>query len=335
MNDIRPDAVVRSVACDAAADALDPRCDEPRGRGGDGGAGGLSLRRIRRRLLPLHLGHVLRLVRGIRQAGAARAGRARCGRDGAARMCWARSCACCIRRCRSSPRNCGTASAMASRCSLIRAPWPEAGRGAGCRGGARGTRLGGAADLRGALGAHRDERAARHADADPAAGRRAGDAGARPALDRRDPPAGARIGAGAAGGRDAEGRRRRWCWTRRRWCCRWPRPSTSPPNARGWAGARQGRGEAKKVEQKLDNADFVAARRRRWWRRTASGWLNPGRHRAAGGGAGADRRLRPARGKQGKGTSNDRMGQVEAAEPPHHGRAGAGAAPLATTTPWA
>ena len=29
-------------------------------------------------------------------------------------MCWARSSACCIRRCRSSPRNCGTASATAS-----------------------------------------------------------------------------------------------------------------------------------------------------------------------------------------------------------------------------
>ena len=53
--------------------------------------------------------------------------------------------------------------------SLIRTSWPEADRGAGCGGGARGARLGGAADLRGALGAHRDERAARQADADPAA----------------------------------------------------------------------------------------------------------------------------------------------------------------------
>ena len=31
-------------------------------------------------------------------------------------------------------------------------------------------------------------------------------------------------------------------------------------------------GEAAKLAKKLDNADFVAARRRTWWRRTASGW---------------------------------------------------------------
>ena len=31
-------------------------------------------------------------------------------------------------------------------------------------------------------------------------------------------------------------------------------------------------GEARKIGQKLDNADFVAVRRARWWRRTASGW---------------------------------------------------------------
>ena len=53
--------------------------------------------------------------------------------------------------------------------SLIRASWPEADHGAGCGGGARGARLGGAADIRGALDPHRDERAGRQADTDPAA----------------------------------------------------------------------------------------------------------------------------------------------------------------------
>ena len=81
----------------------------------------------------------------------------------------------------------------------------RAGYRARCGGGARRARLGGAADLRGALGAHRDERAARHADADPAARCRAGDAGARAALDGGDPASGARIRVAGAGGRDAEG----------------------------------------------------------------------------------------------------------------------------------
>ena len=44
MNDIRPDASFDPVARDAAADALDPRCDEPRDRGGGRGAGSVSLR---------------------------------------------------------------------------------------------------------------------------------------------------------------------------------------------------------------------------------------------------------------------------------------------------
>ena len=70
MNAIRPDASFDPSQCNAAADPLDPRRDEPRDRGGDRGAGGVSLRRIRRGLLPFHLEHVLRLVPGIRQAGA-------------------------------------------------------------------------------------------------------------------------------------------------------------------------------------------------------------------------------------------------------------------------
>ena len=53
--------------------------------------------------------------------------------------------------------------------SLIRASWPEPAAVPDALGRARRTRLGGAADLRGTLGAHRDERAARQADADPAA----------------------------------------------------------------------------------------------------------------------------------------------------------------------
>ena len=53
--------------------------------------------------------------------------------------------------------------------SLIRTSWPEPVAVPDARGGARGARLGGAADIRGALGAHRDERAGRQADADPAA----------------------------------------------------------------------------------------------------------------------------------------------------------------------
>ena len=36
--------IVRSVACHAAADALDPRCDEPRDRGGERGARSVSFR---------------------------------------------------------------------------------------------------------------------------------------------------------------------------------------------------------------------------------------------------------------------------------------------------
>ncbi len=70
MNDIAPDASFDPVARHAAADALDPGRAEPCDRGGHRGAGGVSLRRVRRRLLPLHLGHVLRLVRRVRQAGA-------------------------------------------------------------------------------------------------------------------------------------------------------------------------------------------------------------------------------------------------------------------------
>ena len=72
MNGDPPGCGVRSGACDPAADALDSGCDEPRDRGGERGTGGVSLRRICGRLLPLHLGHVLRLVRRICQAGAGR-----------------------------------------------------------------------------------------------------------------------------------------------------------------------------------------------------------------------------------------------------------------------
>ena len=44
MNGDPSGCVIRSVACQPAADALDPRCDEPCDRGGERRAGGLSLR---------------------------------------------------------------------------------------------------------------------------------------------------------------------------------------------------------------------------------------------------------------------------------------------------
>ena len=91
MNGIAPDAAFDPARAHAAAVALAARGDECGDRRGDRGAGGLPLRRIRRRLLPLHLEHVLRLVPGIRQAGAGSRRRprtrARCGARPP--MCWA------------------------------------------------------------------------------------------------------------------------------------------------------------------------------------------------------------------------------------------------------
>ena len=68
MNGIEPDASFDPAAAHAAADPLDPGRGQPRHRRGDGGAGSLSFRRIRRRAVPFHLEQLLRLVPGIRQA---------------------------------------------------------------------------------------------------------------------------------------------------------------------------------------------------------------------------------------------------------------------------
>ncbi len=70
MNGIKPDPAFDPATGDVAADPLDPGRGERRRGGGDRRAGTLSHRRVCRRRLPFHLEHVLRLVRGIRQAGA-------------------------------------------------------------------------------------------------------------------------------------------------------------------------------------------------------------------------------------------------------------------------
>ena len=71
-------------------------------------------------------------------------------------------------------------------------------------------------------------------------------------------PPGARIGTEAAGRRHADRARRRRCWTRRRWCCRWPRLiDLGAERARLTRERDKAAGEARKIGQKLDNADFV------------------------------------------------------------------------------
>ena len=103
MNGVAPVAGFDPASAHVAALPLDARRRQPGDGGGDRGARGLPLRRLCRRLLPLHLEQLLRLVPGIRQARAERAGRrrprTRCGRRRP--TCSACCCGCCTRRCRS------------------------------------------------------------------------------------------------------------------------------------------------------------------------------------------------------------------------------------------
>ena len=174
MHGIAPDASFDPSQADVAADPLDSGCGEHRGRGSERSAGGVPLRRIRRRLLPLHLEHVLRLVPGTGQTGLGRRPGRRGGnpRDGG--LCAGRAAAA------AAPGDPVRYRGVVGSFRLRRAVQPDprrvagAGVGAGGSGGARGTRLGGAAGRRGALGADGDERAAERNGADPAARRIAG-----------------------------------------------------------------------------------------------------------------------------------------------------------------
>ena len=167
----------------------------------------------------------------------------------------------------------GSVSAMAQPCSLIRAPWPEP------------VTVPDAAAAREELdwvvrliAEVRTVRAEMNVppgapapvllrDAAPETLARAA------ALDGGDPPAGARLRVAAAGWARCRRARRRRCWTRRRWCCRWPSViDLAAERARLAKERDKAAGEARKLAQKLDNADFVRRRRRRWWRKTASGW---------------------------------------------------------------
>ena len=134
MNAIRPDAVVRSVACDPAADALDSGCDEPRDRARPRAA--LEAYRFDEYAAACYrftwntfCDWFVEFAKPMLAEGDSR-GRARCARP--RRTCARhRSCACCTRPCRSSPRSCGIAFGYGEACSLIRAAVAGAGRRAG------------------------------------------------------------------------------------------------------------------------------------------------------------------------------------------------------------
>ena len=107
-------------------------------------------------------------------------------------------------------------------CSLIRAPWPAPFAVPDAARGARRTRLGGAADRRGAHGARRDERAALAARPGAAEGRRPSLHRTRPALGGGDRAAGARGDVRRRSPARCRAAARRRCWTRRPSCCRSP-----------------------------------------------------------------------------------------------------------------
>ena len=79
-------------------------------------------------------------------------------------------------------------------CSLMRTAWPTPIAVADAAAARSGTGLGRPPDLRSPLRPHRNERSARHTDADTPARRDARDAGAWPTLDGRNPPPGTRVG---------------------------------------------------------------------------------------------------------------------------------------------
>ena len=132
MNDMRPDPAFDPARATLPLTPLDPGRAEPRDPEATDGAGGVSVRRIRRRRISFRLEHVLRLVSGIRQAGAGRGRRpARRGRGARHR----RACA------RPDPAPAASGDAVRDRgivgsfrlrraeCSLIRDAMAGAGRG--------------------------------------------------------------------------------------------------------------------------------------------------------------------------------------------------------------
>ena len=153
---------VRSVACKPAADALDPGCDEPRDRGG---------RAPRWRLIVW--------MSTPPPATASPGTRSATGSSNSPSRCWRKRDSAAAREVRATaahvlgmhPAPAASGNAVRHRGTvgplrLRRTVQPDphrvarAGHRARSRGGARRARLGGAADLRGPFGAHRDERAA-------------------------------------------------------------------------------------------------------------------------------------------------------------------------------
>ena len=212
-------------------------------------------------VLSFHLEHFLRLVPGIRQARCSPTAphpRHAAEIRAAAPMCSALSCACCIRRCPFVTEELWDRFGYGEPCSLIRADWPEPGRGPRRGRGCARNSTGWCASSAASAPCGRDECARRRSS------RRSCCATPRPRRSR-GPAAGWRRSAGWRGPKRAAPRRTVAARIRPAG----PRRSHCDPAARrrdrpGGRAPRLARerdkslAEASKVASKLDNPDFVA-----------------------------------------------------------------------------